>query len=109
MSRAFFDVTSRGTGTIFSLPALGEVTVGSSPAADIRVEGLEPVHVRFDTASHLMEAVGTGVRFGDDEVAQGSRWPVEPGEVINVGDARLVYVAWRQVATANSPWPAQPG
>ncbi len=99
MSRAFFDVTSRGTGTIFSLPAVGDVTIGSAPEAAIRVEGLDPVHVRFDTASHLMEVVGTGVRFGDEEVAPGSRWPVEPGEVVSVGEARLVYVAWRQVAT----------
>ncbi len=99
MSRAFFDVTSRGAGTIFSLPALGEVTVGSAPEADIRVENLDPVHLRFDTATHVMEIVGKGVQFGDEDVAPGTRWPIEPGETLNVGEAKLVYVAWRQVAT----------
>lgn len=99
MSRAFFDVTSHGTGNLFSLPVVGVVTAGSAPHCDIRVDGVEAVHLRFDTASHLMEVIGPGVRFGDEEIAPGGRWPVEPGEVVTVGETRLVYITWRQVST----------
>lgn len=99
MSRAFFDVTSHGTGTIFSLPGVGVVTIGSAPEADIRIENIEGAHLRFDTASLMMEVLGPGVRFAGEEVAAGTRWLVEPGEVVSVGDSKLVYVSWRQVAT----------